>query len=137
MVARKKPQPSLTERTPIAEWLAAGAGLFLTLGVIGYLLAEAIGERQGEPPSLSVSGGPAQRTDGGYVLPIVVRNSSYTTAAAVEVRGVLEQDGAVVEEHTATFAYVPGRGEARGGLIFQHRPGPGAVRLSAEGYEEP
>jgi uncharacterized protein (TIGR02588 family) len=67
----------------------------------------------------------------------VVRNSSDATAAAVQVRGTLMLGGDAVEERTATFAYVPGRGEARGGLIFQHDPGGLILTLAAEGYEEP
>lgn len=137
MVARRKtPGPSLAERTPIAEWLAAGLGLILTLGVIGYLLSEAARDRA-TPPSLSVRAEPAQRTEGGYVLPVVVRNSSYATAASVEIRGTLEQNGEVLEERRATFAYIPGRGEARGGLVFQQDPARLAVKVAAEGYEEP
>lgn len=136
MVARKKITPNLVERTPIAEWIAAGLGLVLTLGVIGYLLTEAVRDRAG-PPSLSARAEPAQRTDGGYVVPLVVSNSSYATAAGVEVRGTLERNGEILEERRATFAYVPGRGEARGGLVFQHDPDRLNVILAAEGYEEP
>lgn len=136
MVWRKKPRPSLVKRTPIAEWVAAGLGLILTVAVIGYLLAEGLREGQA-PPSLSVASEPAQRTSGGYVVPVVVRNSSDTTAASVEVRGTLMQDGEIVEERRATFAYVPGRGEAHGGMVFQHDPTRTTVGLVAEGYEEP
>ena len=137
MVARrKKPEPSLAARTPIAEWLAAGVGLLLTLGVICYLLAEALHDRA-SPPSLSAQAKPAQRTDGGYVVPLVVSNSSYATAAGVEIRGTLEQNGETLEERRATFAYIPGRGEARGGLVFQNDPAGLDVRVAAEGYEEP
>jgi len=136
MVARTKPRRGLVKRTPIAEWLAAGLGFLLTLGVIGYLLAEALRERPG-PPRLSVTAAPAQHSSGGYVLPLVVRNSSDTTAAAVEVLGTLEREGAIVEQRRATFTYVPGRGEARGGLIFQNDPDRLTLSLVAEGYEEP
>lgn len=136
MVWRKKPRPSLLKRTPIAEWVAAALGLILTVAVIGYLLAEGLREGQ-RPPSLSVASEPAQRTGGGYVMPVVVRNSSDTTAASVEVRGTLTQSGAIVEERTVTFAYVPGRGETHGGLVFQNDPTRSTVEVVAEGYEEP
>lgn len=127
---------SLAERTSIAEWVAAGLGLLLTLGVIGYLVVEGVRERH-DPPSLSVSGEPATRGEGGYSVPITVRNSSYATAAAVEVSGTLERGGAVVETRRATFAYVPGRGEATGGLVFRNDPAAYTLTLQAEGYEDP
>jgi uncharacterized protein (TIGR02588 family) len=132
----RKSRRSLTERTPIAEWLAASLGLILTLGMIGYLLAEAFRERQG-PPSLKVTNEPSQHTAGGYVLPVIVRNSGFATAAGVEIRGTLMRNGEVVEDRRTTLAYVPGRGETRGGLIFQTDPSGLSVRLVAEGYEEP
>jgi uncharacterized protein (TIGR02588 family) len=136
MLARKKTKPSRVQGTPIAEWFAASCGLVLTIGIIGYLLAEGLRERQG-PPSLFVANEPAQRTEGGYVLPLVVRNSSFATAAGVEIRGTLKQNGDVVEERRTTFAYVPGRGETRGGLVFQSDPNRLTISLVAEGYEEP
>ena len=137
MVSRcKKPASTLAERTPIAEWLAAGLGFVLTIGVIGYLLGETLHDRA-SPPSLYARAEPAQRTDGGYVLPVVVSNSSYATAAGVGIRGTLKQNGEIVEERKATFTYVPGRGEARGGLVFQRDPAGLDLRVAAEGYEEP
>lgn len=136
MVARKNARPTVVQRTPVAEWLAAGLGLVLTIAVIGYLLAEALRDRAGLP-NLSVRAGQAERTEGGYLLPLVVINSSHATAGGVEIRGTLERNGEVVEERRVTFAYVPGRGETRGGLVFQQDPYRSKVRLVAEGYEEP
>lgn len=138
MAPRKKPaaRRTLTQRTPIAEWTAAGLGLALTLAVIGYSVWEGLVGDDG-PPRLEIEAKPAQAAAGGHVVPIVLRNTSHATAAAVEVRGVLEQAGAVVEERRATFAYVPGGGEARGGLVFERDPKAFTLRVVAEGYEEP
>lgn len=138
MAPRRKPasRKTLRERTPIAEWSAAGLGLILTLAVVGYSLWEGLAGDDG-PPELEVETQPAQAVAKGHAVPIVVRNSSHSTAAAVEVRGVLEQAGAVVEERRATFAYVPGGGEARGGLVFERDPRAFTLRVAAEGYEEP
>lgn len=137
MATRKPPsQKSLLERTPVAEWTAAAIGLVLTLGVIGYSLWEGLAARPGAP-ELSVMSEPAERTGGGYVVPLTIRNEAPATAAAVEVRGVLSQGGAVVEERRATFAYVPGRGQAKGGLLFERDPSDYELRIVAEGYEAP
>lgn len=135
-MAARKPRPSLADRTPIAEWTAAGLGLALTLGVIGYTLWEGTMERDG-PPRLSVNAEPAMKMDAAHVVPIVVRNASHATAAQVEVRGVLNAAGAPPEERHASFTYVPGRGEAHGGLIFRGDPALGRLDLSVEGFAEP
>lgn len=137
-MAPRKPRKTLRERTPIAEWVAAGLGLAITLGLFGYTLVEGLAPEQG-PPRLSVTSDEAAvRTDDGYVLPIVVRNASHATAADVEVLGVLEPGGQASQERRhARFTYVPGRGEVHGGLVFQSDPRSADVQLSVEGYADP
>ena len=138
MAARRKPSPppTLLERTPLAEWAAAALGLALTLAVIGYSVWEGLRDDRG-PPDLSVTAERPRPTQSGHTTPVVVRNASHATAAAVEVTGVLEQGGRVVEQRRAVFAYVPGKGEARGGLVFERDPSAFTLRVSVEGYEEP
>jgi uncharacterized protein (TIGR02588 family) len=133
---RKQVRAKLAERTPIAEWVAAALGLLLTLSVLGYLVWEGVSREPG-PPSFQVEGEPPQVTAGGFAVPVVVRNTSHATAASVQVRGTLEQGDQVIEERRASLAYVPGRGEAKGGLVFQHDPRRYRLRLVAEGYEDP
>jgi uncharacterized protein (TIGR02588 family) len=136
MAPRKKPEPRILERTPVAEWAAAGLGLALALAVLGYSLWEAAVADQG-PPDLSASAQPALPSSQGFTVPIVVRNRSHQTAAAVEVRGELSKGGAVVEERRAALAYVPGRGEATGGLVFQRDPAGYTFKTTVEGYADP
>lgn len=135
-MAARKPQQKLSQRTPVAEWIAAALGLTLTLGLVGYTIWEGVTADPG-PPSLSVSVEPATRSRTGYVVPIVVRNASHATAAQVEVRGVLRRPGEAPEERHATFSYVPGRGEARGGLIFEADPATSPPDVSVDGWEDP
>lgn len=135
MKPRKRPGSAL-ERTPVAEWIAAALGLVLTLAVTGYTVWEGLTDDAG-PPLLSVRAGTAHGTGSGHVLPIVVRNDSHATAAEVEVRGVLRVPGAPDEERRASFTYVPGRGEARGGLVFQQDPARGEVHVTVDGFAAP
>ena len=134
-MATRKPGPSLAERTSIAEWIAAGLGFLVTAGVIGYTLWEGVSERDG-PPRLTVVSEQVKSSPQGYVVPIVIHNASHATAADVEVLGVVSH-GAHVEARRARFAYVPGLGEARGGLVFQADPGMSKIVLSVEGYADP
>jgi uncharacterized protein (TIGR02588 family) len=136
-MAPRKPAPSrIARRTPILEWAAAALGLLLTLAILGYSIWEGVSDHEG-PPHLTVAGEPAEATEGGFVVPLTVRNRSYATAAGVEVRATLERDGRVVEERRVVFTYVPGRGEAKGGVVFQADPATAQLRLEPEGYQDP
>ena len=129
-------RPGLFQRTPITEWIASGLGLLLTLAVLAYLIVEGVTQRDGAP-ALTVVTKEVEQTAGGFVVPLALRNRGDATAAAVEIRGTLERGGEVIEERRLSFAYVPGGGEARGGLVFQHDPKVGQLRIAPEGYEEP
>lgn len=120
----------------MAEWIAAALGGALTLGVIGYTVFEGVTAGEGKPV-LTVETEAAQRAGRGYVVPIVVRNGAHATAAAVEIRGALSAGGTVVEERRVVFTYVPGKGEARGGLMFERDPAGLALKVTPEGYAEP
>lgn len=133
MAARKTGEAA---RTPVAEWIAAGLGLALTLAVLGYSLWEGVAGANG-PPVLTVAPEGVVETEGGYVAPIRVRNTGGETAASVEVRGELVVAGQPPEERRATFAYVPAGGEIAGGLVFVGDPRLGRLALSVEGYETP
>ena len=135
-MAAKTSRPGLVERTPLAEWTAAGLGLVLTVSMLGYSLWEAT-QAGGATPSIVVRQAGLSRSAGGYVLEIEARNTSLATAAAVEVRGELRRGGAVVEESRVTFDYVPGQGRARGGLFFERDPRGYQLTLRPEGYAEP
>ena len=135
-MARQAKSPPAPPRISVTEWIASGVGLVLSLGVIGYTVWEGVTETHG-PPELRVSSQSAQAVAGGFVVPIVVGNTSRATAADVRVAGVLEGPAGVVETRRATFAYVPGRGEVKGGLIFRHNPSAYRLRVEAEGFEEP
>lgn len=134
-VKRKTPSPS-PPRTPLAEWIAAGLGLALTLGILGYSLWEATVDRGG-PPDLVVQAGRPERVRDGFVVPLTVANRSYATAAGVAVKVRLTQAGAAAEEREATFTYVPGGGEAHGGVLFRLDPSRGRVTAEVQGFEDP
>lgn len=127
---------SLAERTPIAEWTAAAIGLTLTAAVVGYSLWEGVSGEGGAPALVLEAGEPAA-AGGGFVMPVTLRNESETTAASVWIVGVLERDGRPVETRRAVFDYAPGKGEVRGGLVFQNDPAAHVLRLAVEGFQEP
>ena len=74
---------------------------------------------------------------GRYVVEVKVRNASFATAAAVRVRGELRSGGASIEQREAVLDYVPGKGSAEGGLVFEHDPRAHELELTAEGFARP
>jgi uncharacterized protein (TIGR02588 family) len=64
-------------------------------------------------------------------------NLSPSTAAVVEVEGVLSRDGREVATSSMTLDYVPGHSERQGGLFFAQDPGAYDLELRALGYAEP
>src|SRR5687768_10970034 len=117
-----KPAPArLIERTPLLEWVAAGIGLVLILGAVGFLLWEGLNPQAG-PPVLVASAERITRTPGGYVVDVTVENRSRTTAAGVDVEGVVHPAGQEPETASITFDYLPGRSRRTGGLVFQADP---------------
>jgi uncharacterized protein (TIGR02588 family) len=136
---RKPPPPprptTILQRTPPVEWIAAGLGLALTVGVIGASIFEAVTADDG-PPALAIRAERVTRGPSGYVVEIEVRNSSVRTAADVEIAGRLEA-GSASEERRARFSYVPGRGAVRGGLGFAADPRKGRLSFAVIGYADP
>lgn len=130
----RKAKPNLSQRTSLAEWVAAALGLVLTVSVVSYTLWDGLTEDDG-PPHLTATAGKVVRTGSNFVLPIILRNSGPSTAADVEVVGVLSRLGQSAEERHATFAYAPGNGEAHGGLVFENDP-THAV-LTIQGFADP
>jgi uncharacterized protein (TIGR02588 family) len=136
MPTRKNTATKPAPRTPIAEWTAAGLGLASTLAVLGYAVWEGLTDRSG-PPVLTAASAPAERAGPGYVVPVTIRNESPSTAASVEVTATLELSSGGREERRATFTYVPGQGEAKGGVMFLNDPARGRLTFAVEGYEDP
>lgn len=136
MASKPAARRSLKDRTPVAEWAAAGVGVALTMGVVVYSLWE--GVRSGsDHPSLTVEAAAPEPAGGRHLVPITVRNAAHATAGAVEIVGVLKQGATVVEERRAVFTYVPGKGASRGGLVFEHDPRTYVLSVTPEGYEAP
>jgi uncharacterized protein (TIGR02588 family) len=139
--ADRKPEkgsrhPKTRRQAPVLEWIAAGVGLVLAVAVVSFVAVDAI-NRDGAPAAIVVEAGPVSSFAGGFTLEIHVRNGSASTAAQVQVEGMLLRGGQSVEVARATFDYVPGNSERRGGMFFASDPREHEVRLRALGYAEP
>jgi len=114
---------------PILQWIAAGAGLLITLAASGVILAEAL--QPVRPVALSVRVDGEHQAGQSRILDIVVTNAGSETAAAVEIAGKAGEETASV-----TLDYVPGDGEATAALAFPAGT-PGEPAISVAGWSAP
>jgi uncharacterized protein (TIGR02588 family) len=130
------PGADRAERISGLEWLVAGLGLLLVVAAVVFMVVDAT--RGGDaPPFIRVRADSVIAVgEGGYLLLFTAENRGRETAADVGVIGEL-RDATDVEVSRARVDYVPGRSERRGGLFFRRDPRRTAVRLWAEGYQEP
>lgn len=116
-------------RPPVLEWIMGGLGLLLTLAVLAIILRE--GLSAGGPPVIEPALQAVHGDPGRWRAEIEVRNTGPTTAAAVEIEGVLGDETAA-----ATLDYVPAGGRETITLGFTADPRAG-LELHARGWTEP
>ena len=122
---------SRSDPIPALEWITAALGLIVFLGLLAVLVRAALAGGDDDVPLLSAGIEAVTAVPNGHVVRFVVANASGQTAAAVQVEGTLGEETA-----SATLDYVPGRSEAKGGLMFKADPVAG-VEVSVLGYELP
>src|SRR5688572_32282051 len=123
---------SMRDPVPALEWVAAALGLLVMTALLFVLGREIANGGDDDLPILSAKIEAVTRTGTAYVADIRVTNASAQTAAAVQVEAKLGE-----EESAATIDYVPGRSDARIGLLFQSDPRGGQLELRVVGYELP
>ena len=124
-------------REPLLEWISAGIGLVLTLGIMTVIGREALRGETHEPPAIEVVMTGIHRAGVGFIVEVKAINRSGGTAAVVEVEGVLKDGETEVETAGLTFDYVPGHAERRGGLFFTEDPHRHQLELRPLGYQRP
>lgn len=132
MSSRKKKR-----ETPLLEWLSAGTGLAIVLGMFGFLVLDAIRADTGAAPLMRARAAGLTVAPGEYVVQVEVSNSSRRTGASVHIVGDLQEGGRTVESSDATLSYVPGQSQRRAGLVFTRDPRDFCLHLRVTGYERP
>lgn len=116
---------------PPLEWIAAGVGLVLAGSAIGLTAWDALFGVEG-PPAIEVRLKHVTPTAHGYVAEIEAVNHGGAPAAQVEIEGVI----AGGEPSSLTIDYIPEQSRASGGLIFEHDPRLGGLKLRAKGFAD-
>lgn len=132
MTVDKERKAAAAEPVPALEWTAAALGLAMLVALCAILVREVGAGNDRDVPVLSARVERITPTPAGFVADVVVANASRQTAAAVQVEGRLGE-----EQASATLDYVPGRSQARGGLMFKGDPRSGAVEVAVVGFELP
>ena len=139
MSVRENPEKQEHRRkshTPVSEWIFAGVGLILVVGVVGFLMYQAVTENPSSP-DVTVQVESVITLRSGYLVKIKITNHGDATAAGLIVEGELRKGEEQIELSRTEIDYAPAHAEKRGGLFFSQDPRRGELRVRALGYEEP
>lgn len=118
------------------EWLILGVSTLLVIGVVGFLLVSGLTNSGPAVIRASASMDEAiEGPDGGWLVPLQVRNEGGSAAVAIVVEGTATVDGA---EETSELAVdiLAGGSVAELVLGFSGRP-EGEVTVRVVGFETP
>jgi uncharacterized protein (TIGR02588 family) len=131
---RKPVRSDAKDDIPPLEWISAGVGLALAAMAIGFTAWDAMFGVDG-PPVIEVRLGQVTSTPHGYVAEIEAFNRGGAPAAQVQIEGRIGgPDGP--ETANLTLDYIPEQSRASGGLIFEHDPRAGGLKLRATGFAD-
>jgi uncharacterized protein (TIGR02588 family) len=133
----KETRTAAAGETPLLEWIAAGIGLALTLGLLGVIGWEALRGGPSEAPLVSLSVQRVMATGAGHIVEFEAVNATGGTAQSVEIEAVLTPPDGPPETSSVTLDYVPGHSRRTGGLYFRRDPRIGRLELRALGYQTP
>ncbi|MBA2720097.1 MAG: hypothetical protein H0U52_12805 [Chloroflexi bacterium] len=118
------------------EWLILLASTGLVIGVVGYLLVSGLTSRG--PAAIRtevINAGAADSPDGGWLVPLIVRNQGGTAAGAIVVEATAMVDG-TEEASQLTVDLLAADSEVELALGFSGPPD-GDVEVRVVGYETP
>jgi uncharacterized protein (TIGR02588 family) len=122
--------------TPALEWLAAAIGFLLVVGTIGFLVYDALTEKD-TPPQINVEVKEIIQQEKGFLVKFEVENKGDNHASEVEVEGKLMQGEKEKESSTVGIGYAPSHSKKSGGLYFTENPREYQLKLRVPGYNEP
>lgn len=123
--------------TSALEWAVAAVGAVLVAAAIIYLIWYGIVRPDG-PPELTLRPlSEAKQMEGGYLLPVELKNQGYSTAANVEIAGELRAGSESVETSHASIDYVPQQSTRKAYFQFTENPADYTLELRVEGMAKP
>jgi uncharacterized protein (TIGR02588 family) len=119
------------------EWAIASVGAVAILSLIAFFIFQGMaGEKA--PADVVIQQQPVVQVQGGYLVPIQMRNLGGNTAEGLEVEGTLKgRAGTTIETSETTIEYLPPYSKEEGGLFFTKDPRQYNLELRPKGYEVP
>lgn len=123
-------------KTPALELVFAVIGLILVGGTIGYLLFDAVTEKDTPPQIIAVVKEIAAQPNG-FLVKFEIENKGDNHASEVQVEGKLMQGETEKETSSVNIGYAPSHSKRAGGLFFTANPNDFEIKLRVLGYAEP
>lgn len=117
------------EGTPPLEWAASLLGALFALGLVGFVLWEALTAAQ-QPPSIRIEILGSRDTQSGVAVEFVAFNEGGRPAAEVTI-------GAEKEAGQVTFDFIPAQSRRNGTIVLPRGATADAAALRVLGYREP
>jgi uncharacterized protein (TIGR02588 family) len=130
--------PSDNDSRSVAEWTTLGISitiLITILGLVTYLYL-----RGDEEPAVILVEPQMQelrQDEGGYYLPVVVRNEGDPTVEEVHIQAELDTRTGKPETAQFTISFLAGGEQVQGTFIFQHDPAKGELTARVISFQEP
>lgn len=133
MMSEDRPTPS---RPHPVEWGMATICAAMVVGIIAFLVHQAM-IRSEDGPEITITATTTRPAGPGFVVEFVAENTGDSTAANVEIEGILTGPDGVAEEAGVTLNFLPSGSSRRGGLVFDANPADHDLQLAARGYTDP
>ncbi|MGI9036029.1 MAG: TIGR02588 family protein [Pyrinomonadaceae bacterium] len=124
------------QKTSLLEWIAAGIGLVLVVGAIGFMLYQAIISKSA-PPEIKITVISVAAVETGYLVIFEAENTGEETASNVAIKGEIKNGNESVEKSDVTLDYVPSHSKRKGGLYFSKNPQQFNLEIRAAAYAQP
>ena len=123
-------------RTSPAEFALGTLGALVVLGLLAFLIYQAVATRNAAPRLVAEVTGIEQH-GGSWTVTFRVDNRGGETAEQVQVAGTLTRDGREVQQVNAVLSLVLPHSENAGALVFSSDPRSGELEVSPTGYSLP
>jgi uncharacterized protein (TIGR02588 family) len=124
------------DEIPALEWVAAAIGAVLLVGVVGFMLRQAI-VVDGSAGPITFVVKEVRPVGARYLVEFEARNGGSAAYAELGIEGTLRGPGGRVERAEATLDYLPGGSTREAGMFFEANPAEGELVLAPKGFRAP